>query len=345
MTAAEVRQIAEHNWLPPGQGEVELIETHISWVLMGDTRVYKLKKPLQFSFLDFPSLEQRKHYCQLEVELNRRLAPQMYLGVLPVTREEGRLMIGGESGEVVDYAICMRRMDETLQMDLLIARGAVEERQVMELAEVVADFHLNAKKVRHSETWEELYAEFEDISSVRPYLETALGHHAAGFIDEVLPRTRQFLQQTGKRIEARKTGGFIVDGHGDLHCRNIFLTDPPVIFDCIEFSEDLRTLDMLNEAAFLCMDLERLGRDDLARAFFARYQALTGVIENETDQRLFLYYKMYRANVRLKVLSLQMQDGRGTRQELDMIGQYLAVFRRYYRELVGDPADPERPHA
>lgn len=339
MTLEEVQKIARNKGLPGQAGKVRLIETHISWVLMGDPHVYKIKKPLKFSFLDFSSLEKRKHYCGLEVELNRRLAPGMYLGVLPVTRESGLLRIGGESGEVVDYAVWMRRMDEGRQMDLLVEGGEVSQAEMRKLAEVLADFHLRARKVGESETWKELYEEFEDLSGIRSILGSALGKPAVVLVDEVLQWTRPFLSGVRMRIEERKTRGFIVEGHGDLHCRNIFLMDPPVIFDCIEFNEALRTLDMLNEAAFLCMDLERFGREDLAGAFMEHYNALTGVLEKAVDRQLFVYYKMYRANVRLKVHCIHLREGSGSprerQEEREVIGQYFRLLETYYRQLSG----------
>ncbi len=140
-----------------------------------------------------------------------------------------------------------------------------------------------------------------------------------------------------ERIEERKAAGFVIDGHGDLHCRNIFMLDPPVIFDCIEFSEELRTLDMLNETAFLCMDLERFGRRDLASEFMYTYNAATGVIECNADQQLFLYYKMYRANVRMKVHSLHLLEAEGKEEsmekELELVRRYFELFGQYFNEL------------
>jgi aminoglycoside phosphotransferase family enzyme len=141
------------------------------------------------------------------------------------------------------------------------------------------------------------------------------------------------------RIEERKAMGFVVEGHGDLHSRNIFLLNPPVIFDCIEFNEALRTLDVLSEVGFLCMDLERFGRADLADAFMERYQQRTRCLRDATDRQLFLFYKLYRANVRLKVHALQLQKGLvsgATREmELKRVSEYLRLFRGYFEEGKG----------
>ncbi|MEJ2161830.1 MAG: phosphotransferase [Robiginitalea sp.] len=346
MTRDQILRIVDRKAVAHPTEGLELIETHASWVLLGDTYVYKVKKPLRFSFLDFSTLEKRQTSCELEVVLNHRLAPEMYLGVLPVFEGKDQVQIGGEGSRIVDYAVWMHRMDEQRQMDLLVAQDRVSGQVMEELAKVLAQFHLEANKVLNSETWEDLYEEFEDISGVRPFLESTYGVQTGALILEINQWVYDFLHKVEQRIEERKQKGFVVDGHGDLHCRNIFLLDRPVIFDCIEFNESFRTLDMLNEVAFLCMDLERFGRTDLARIFINQYQVLAGVFENETDQQLFLYYKMYRANVRIKVHCLHQLEGTGTskenKQELDLIGRYLELFKDYYFELRGEVGKVDR---
>ena len=311
-----------------------MVETHISWVLLADQYAYKIKKPLRFSFLDFSTLEKREHYCGLEVALNRRLAPEMYLGVLPLREWEGQVRIGEGEGTLVDFAVWMKRMDDGRQMDLLLEEGGVGPAAVVQLAEMLADFHGRAREVREAETWKELYAEFEDLSSVSGWLGQQFGEETSLLITDVNEWARGFLEGISDRIEARKAGGFVVEGHGDLHCRNIFLLDPPVIFDCIEFNEAFRTLDVLSEVAFLCMDLERFGRADLASAFMERYQQLTRCLRDRTDR--FLFYKLYRANVRLKVHALQLQEGLvsgpSRDMELKMVSGYLRLFRAYFKE-------------
>jgi len=335
MKKEEVEGIILNKAMPHPSPEMRLVETHISWVILADSFVYKIKKPLRLSFLDFSTLSRREYYCEQEVLLNRRLAPEMYLGVLPVTDDSGKVTIGGKTGEIIDHVVWMRRMDDRRQMDLLLAKGEVEVGQMHELAGILARFHKGARSAEVSETWEELHEEFADISGQGTYLDA---HYMAGsgaLLEEVIHWGYVFLKGIQSRIDERKEGGFVVDGHGDLHCRNIILGDSPVIFDCIEFSEALRTLDVLNEVAFLCMDLERFSRDDLSGAFLERYLALTGAIEKGADHLLFLYYKLYRANVRIKVLCIQIQEnGVGSHpKEQELIGNYMRLFKRYYREL------------
>ena len=261
----------------------------------------------------------------------------MYLGVLPVRSEEGQLRIDGPPGPVVDYVVLMRRMDESRQMDLLMEGGKVNEADVERIAGVVAAFHLTTRKVPGGSSFDELLQEFIDISSVIPFVAKHLGEKEASLLEEVNQWVPGFLERVQERVQERDRQGYVIDGHGDLHCRNIFLLDPPVIFDCIEFNADLRSLDMLNEIAFLCMDLERYDRPDLARAFTRKYLAQNPIMEEETDQELFLFYKMYRANVRIKVSCIHQMENSGPeinrRKERALIRQYLVLFEGYFREL------------
>ena len=337
MTREELQQILNSRSVPYPTMEISLIETHISWVLLTDTHVYKFKKPLKFSFLDFSTPEKRREACQQEVTLNKRLAPGMYLGVLPVRSQEGQLRIDGPAGGVVDHVVLMRRMDESRQMDLLMEAGGVRTAEVEQIAAVLADFHRRAEKVPGGTSFEELLEEFTDIASEIPFVTKHIGQQEATLLEEVNQWVPGFLEEVRERVRERDRQGYVIDGHGDLHCRNIFLLDPPVIFDCIEFNADLRSLDMLNEIAFLCMDLERYGRPDLARAFRRKYLHENPIMGGEKDQQLFLFYKMYRANVRIKVSCIHLMERSSPEaereKERDLIRQYLGLFEGYYREL------------
>ena len=337
MTEKELQQIINSRAVPYPTKELSLIETHISWVLLADSHVYKFKKPLKFSFLDFSTPEKRRLACQQEVVLNRRLAPEMYLGVLPVNFQEGKLRIDGPAGGIVDYVVLMRRMEESRQMDLLMEEGKVKKADVERIAVVLAAFHRTAVKVPGGTSFDELLEEFTDIGTVIPFVEKHLGTKEANLLKDVNAWVPGFLEKVQGRVQERDRQGYVIDGHGDLHCRNIFLLDAPVIFDCIEFNADLRSLDMLNEIAFLCMDLERYGRPDFARAFIRKYLAENPIMEEETDQVLFLFYKMYRANVRIKVSCIHQLEKTGPEvsrlKERDLIRQYLGLYEGYFREL------------
>jgi len=289
--------------------------------------------------VNFSTLGKRKEYCDKEVKLNKRLVPAMYLDVLPIKKSNGKYGIGDNQGTIIDYAVLMRRMDETEQLDLLLDHGTVNEESITKLADVLVSFHQEAAIVPEGEDWRELYEEFEDVVSVQNFLVKNFGKETGQLLEELNQWAYQFLKSIKERIAGRNRKGFVIDGHGDLHARNIFLLDDPVIFDCIEFNDDFRKLDLLNEVAFLCMDLERFGRFDLAKTFSERYFSKIRCIENKTDEEIFCFYKLHRANVRLKVHAINAQADDITeekrQEEMALIRQYLELYKQYYMDLKG----------
>ncbi|MEP0134442.1 MAG: hypothetical protein ABJJ25_13055 [Eudoraea sp.] len=337
MTRDQVDSIIDNKTFPYQTDGVKLIETHISWVILTDQYVYKIKKPIEFSFLNFSTLEKRKEYCEKEVTLNKRLVPAMYLEVLPIKKSNGKYHILDIEGTIIDYAVLMRRMDETKKLDLLLAHGTVKAASIIKLADVLVSFHQEAVIVPEGEDWRELYKEFEDVVSVKNFLVKNFDKETGQLLEEVNKWAYQFLNSNKERIADRNRKGFVIDGHGDLHARNIFLLDDPVIFDCIEFNDDFRKLDLLNEVAFLCMDLERFGRLDLSKIFSERYFSKTHCIENKKDEQIFCFYKLYRANVRLKVHAINAQADDITenkrQKEMALISQYLELYKQYYLDF------------
>ncbi len=336
MTSEQVYQLLEARAVPHATRDLSLVETHISWVLLGSRYVYKIKKPVSLGFLDFSTLEKRRGQCENEVRLNKRLAPEMYLGILPVRRGPVVSYIGSGSCEIIDYAVLMLRMDDSRQLDLLLKKGEVEVSDLDRLAHKIADFHRNALVVPEGEQWEELYREFADILYQLPVLEKIGGADAVKEVEAACHWAKDFLKRIEGRIVERNRAGFVIDGHGDLHCRNIFMLEDPVVFDCIEFNDDFRKLDVLSEIAFLCMDLERLDREDLSRRFLDHYQAEFPCIQNDVDEQLFLFYKMYRANVRMKVTAIQL-DGEvkmeGAQEKSALLMSYFTLFGQYFKNL------------
>lgn len=338
MTQDQIEHIVETKSVPHPTEDIKLKETHISWVILTDDYVYKIKKPVKFDFVDFSTLEKRKYYCEQEVKLNRRLAPSMYLGVGPIKKMDEQIHFMGEKGTVVDYTVLMKRLDETKQLDLLLDQENVETEAINKLADTVASFHKEATVVREGVDWEKLYQEFEDTLSVKEFFVRNFGKKTGKFLEILNQQAHQFLNAEKERIDERNKNGFVLDGHGDLHARNIFLLEAPVIFDCIEFNDDLRKLDQLNEIAFLCMDLERFGRFDLSQAFHNRYLSKMDCIENKMDERLFLFYKLYRASVRMKVNAIGANANENEErliEEVNLIRQYLELCKMYSEDLKG----------
>lgn len=306
MTGEEIQQLITGSF-PTRCTNPELKETHISWVILCDDAVFKIKKPLKYSFLDFSTIEQRRYYCEREVMLNNRLTTDVYLDVVPIRKPSSGLSVGGEQGEVIDYAVQMRKLDNDRRMDLLLRNGLVTEDHIHNLANQIASFHREAEIV-YPEDPLDIRRKFNDIEGQREFIREQLGDNYANMLEHTLKKSDEFVLDNRRLLEDRIEDGFHRDGHGDLHSRNIFLLDEPVIFDCIEFNDEYRQVDVLNEVAFLCMDLDVFGRPDLSRTFIEAYTSQFHAINGTRDLALFHYYRCYRANVSAKVNCLRARD-------------------------------------
>lgn len=337
MTGAEIDKLVSEGEFPDKTSRRELIETHISWVILCDEFVYKIKKPHRFSFLDFSTLSLRKHYCEREVELNRRLTPDVYLGVVPIVSHQNTLIMDGSEGTVIDYAVKMRKLNVDKRMDKLLANNEVTETDIDNLAEKIAGFHKRATII-HDKNLEDIRYEFNDLESGKEYVIRELGPPYGAIIDEAVEFSNRFLIRHKDLLACRLKEGFYRDCHGDLHSRNIFLLPEPVPFDCIEFNEDFRQIDVLNEVAFLCMDLDAFGRSDLSDRFLESYNRFFPALSSPEERELFVYYKAYRANVRAKVNGLRAQNA----ETEDAKSDALAAVKKYLRLMAGYLGDREQ---
>jgi aminoglycoside phosphotransferase family enzyme len=310
-----------------------LIETHISWVILAGNFAFKIKKPLHLNFLDFSTLEKREFYCSRELALNRRLTEGIYLSVEPVRTHAGQCFIGGVEGEIIDYAVKMKRMDPSRRMDVLLKDNGVSDLDMERLAKKMATFHQRSDIIGNK-TIRDIPEKFADLAEQRSFLIKHLP--TAACIEWAIHASIFFVEKHVRLLGARSAEGFIRDCHGDLHTRNIFLLDEPQPFDCIEFSDDLRQIDVLNEVAFLCMDLDAAGKQDISARFLVRYNELFPVIRNDEEHSLFYYYSSYRANVRAKVNSYRAKDAE-TEVEREMAlceaDRYLRLMREYLERL------------
>ncbi|HEX4775335.1 MAG TPA: AAA family ATPase [Acidimicrobiia bacterium] len=276
-----------------------LHETHVSVVVELGDRVYKLKKPVRLDFLDFRSREARRAVCEREVELNRRLAPDVYLGVADVH---------GTDGELCDHLVVMRRMPDDRRLATLVRRQEPVEAGLDALAHLLATFHARAER------GPEISAAGH-VGAVRGNWESGfetLAPFAGKVVDAaLLSRARslvaEYLDGRTELFDGRVRDGHVCDGHGDLQCEDIFLLDDgPRVLDCIEFDDRLRHVDVADDVAFLAMDLERLGAPALATRFVRRYVELTG---DDFPRTLLDHYVAYRAQVRAKVAALRHAQG------------------------------------
>ncbi|MEW6722505.1 MAG: phosphotransferase [Candidatus Micrarchaeota archaeon] len=309
-------------------GRFELRETHISWLLLGKDEVFKIKKPLKFSFLDFSTPERRRFFCGEEVRLNRRLSPDVYLGVSDVCSGSGGHAFDN-GGEAVDAAVRMKRLDESSKMDSLLARGAVGEAEVREIARIVASFHKNAEVPGGEFNSPKMIGgQIADLGSQRGAIENASGF--GEWVDRILSKSALFIKKNDVLLKKRMREGMVRDCHGDLHSGNIFMQDGIKIIDCIEFSSEFRCIDVASDAAFLAMDLDFAGREDLAEAFVDRYVRETGDGELET---LLPFYKCYRANVRAKIAAIEWSQNPSNEVRMRM-ERYVLLAEKYSKTMV-----------
>ncbi|WP_373396997.1 phosphotransferase [Algoriphagus halophilus] len=267
MNSSEIKSLSQLGSFKGLALKGKLIETHISWVILSGDHAFKIKKPVHLSFVDFSSLQKRKHYCEMEVNLNARFT-DIYLGVEPIYFEEDHWSIGGEKGLPRDFAVVMKRMDEGMRMDRLLEKAEVSSEAIEKLAHQVGSFHKRARVIHRSFDLQKSKETFNDILSIEKVLEELPNYDE---LKEQLHRAVRlsdlFLESNSELLKQRIEEGFVRDVHGDLHGGNVFLMESPVIFDCIEFREDFRQIDVLYEVAFLCMDLESWGREDLSKVF------------------------------------------------------------------------------
>lgn len=336
MTRSDIHILMEQGLFPEPLDKPELVETHISWVIIGIAYVFKIKKNIHYSFLDFSTLEKRKLFCDREVELNRRLAPDVYLDVVPVRKTDSSMIVGGEEGEIIDYAVLMKRLPRERQMDVLLRTNRVNPSDIDALAEHLAAFHRSTNVIYESDV-SEIKKKFNDLGDQQEYLQRELGNNTGDRIDEAMRISDRFIDRHRAMLNDRLAAGYFRDCHGDLHSRNIFLLPRPVIFDCIEFNDDYRRIDVLNEVAFLCMDLDVFGRQDLAELFIRNYNHLFPVMRSTEEELLFNYYKCYRANVRAKVNSLRSASATDPEQRkrfLSETAKYLRLMYDYSESLI-----------
>jgi aminoglycoside phosphotransferase family enzyme/predicted kinase len=315
---------------PVQTGSVELIQTHISWLFLTDTHVFKVKKPVNFGFLDFSTLEKRHFYCLEELRLNRRLCPDIYEQVIELRETAAGASFVGV-GSVIDYAVMMKRLPAERMLDRLVDSGSISPEEIRIIARKIALFHSQAITSPHilefggleqlRGNWRENFAQTEQFR--RSTLPSIVRETIHAYIDE-------FTNSHSKLIVERVTTGFIRDCDGDIHLGNICLVnDTPYIFDCIEFNERFRCSDTAADIAFLLMDLEFHGRPDLAEAALSTYIAETADVQ---CAKLITYYKVYRAFVRGKVASMQLLDD-GIDQEARDRAERQAI--RYFRLAQG----------
>ena len=319
-------------FLPDRTKGVSLVQTHISLVFVADEFVYKIKKPVDFGFLDFTTLNKRRHYCHQEVSLNQRLARDVYIGVLPITYDGKRHRIGEGEGEIIEYAVKMKKIPGELLMKSLFGRGELHEGHLREIARVLARFHLSAERSTQIDKFGEPEVfrinTDENFAQTAKYIGTTIEREDFHTLREW---TDDFYKEEEGLFQDRIRAGKIRDCHGDLHMEHVCLTEKVSIIDCIEFSDRLRYSDTLADIAFLLMDLEYQGGKDFADLLWKVYGQKTG---DAGMDALLKFYKVYRAYVRGKVNSFQLDDDQIGPEEKKRAAQFAKEYFRLARSYV-----------
>lgn len=309
--------------------QVELLETHISWVLLAGEFAYKIKKPVDFGFLDFSTLEKRERCCRDELRLNQRLAEQLYISVVPISGTADAPELG-VSNSVIEYAVKMHRFPQENLFDVIANADGLLNAPMQDLADRIAHFHLTAPSTPTESSLGEpqgIHHWFnENFQQIKSQLK---GDDDRQKIDELQQWGNQQFGDIEILLEQRKANGFIRECHGDLHLGNIVAIDNQAIcFDCIEFNDELRWVDVLSELAFLFMDIDRHGYLELAYELLNRYLEITGDYEGLA---VFRYYLVYRALVRAKVTLLKQT----TEPDWAQYRHYIELALKYIQ-----PAEP-----
>ena len=292
--------------LPEKTSKVDVVQTHISVVFVADSFVYKVKKPVNFGFLDFSTLEKRKHYCHQEVALNRRLAKDLYVDVLPITRVNGNYTLKGQGGEPVEYAVKMKRIPDDRLMKSLFEAGKITPEDLTEIAKVLSEFHFTAgtgpEISKYAEPEKFKINTDENFQQVQNHCGLTISKQQ---FQDIQAYTDGFYKFHGDLFFKRIAKDRIRDCHGDLHMEHVCLMPGLPIIDCIEFNERFRYSDAIADVAFLLMDLEYHGGASEAQILWNHYKDLSK--EDDVDH-LLTFYKVYRAFVRGKVNGFQIDD-------------------------------------
>ncbi len=322
--------LREHGAFSHSLDDWGIVETHISIILLAGPFAYKFKKPLDLGFLDFHSLEKRQHFCEEELRLNQRTAPELYLAVIAITGSEAEPEIDG-IGAVIEYAVKMRRFPADAEVHRLLECGVLTSEQVDYLAVSVANFHRHAAVASADSPWGSPACLHENLMGNFSVLAADPGEKYT----EPLTVLRSWVEaalDAGSRYQERKSSGWIRECHGDLHVGNLVLLDDRIVpFDCLEFNPALRWGDVMGEVAFLVMDFDYRGYPEFSAHFLNAWLECSG---DYAGLKVLSLYLVYRAMVRAKVAAIrryQLGDSGGQDEARQAVEAHLALALRYTR--------------
>jgi aminoglycoside phosphotransferase family enzyme len=300
------------------------VQTQMSFLFLTGDYVYKVKKPVDLGYLDYTTLEKRRFFCQQEIELNRRLCPEIYLEAVPIVSSQGQIHLGG-GGEIIEYAVKMKQLPAERMMDRLLPRDLVTEEMVVRVAEKLASFHDKARTSPEISAYGKLDAIMinteENFTQTEKYMGISISDQEYHGIKAY---TNEFIKSNESLFQKRIDSGRIRDCHGDLHAAHVCISNEIYIYDCIEFNDRFRYGDVASEVAFLAMDLDRFKQAGLSQAFVNAYASLS---QDKELLQLLNFYKCYRAYVRGKVESFKFDDPYVSKEEKAGV---LAAAKRYF---------------
>lgn len=294
MKEQEVQRFAVNLAKKYNESSVDITETAMSWIVLTKSQAFKIKKPLKSRLYDFSDINSRKRFCEAEVELNQKLAPNVYLGVIPIV-DTLLPSNGQEYNGIIDYAVLMKRLRIAKQMNRMLDRSEVNKAHILKLVRYIVRFHAQSKVVNQLPITSEFKSRWHTLVNYN----FTNGIPEQSDVSSVLKRAdtlfKSFIIKDHDYLNDRKEFGKVKELHGNLQCDNVYLYNKPLILDCIEFSDTLRHVDILNEAALLCMDLEAHGEHYLSGYFYKEYKKRMGTVNEECDDYLFVLYKLFHA--------------------------------------------------
>ena len=312
---------------------IEIKQTHISYVFLTERFGYKIKKAVNFGFLDFSTLEKRHFFCEEEIKLNKRLCDDMYLEVVSINKSED-IRISGE-GSTIEYAVKMKRIPEEKIMTQLLEKRKIDKKIIDKIAKIIVEFHRKArtgKKISEFGSLSMIETNWkENFDQTKEFVGKTISKTK---YEQIIEKVKAFMTKNKDLFANRVAQNRIKECHGDIHSGNIFVADKIYIFDAIEFNERFRYCDVASEIAFLAMDLDFKKRDDLSKFFVERYINYS----RESDLLKILdFYKCYRAYVRGKVVSFRLNDKKISAKEKNSARKwaksYFDLALSYARDL------------
>ncbi len=314
-----------HSYPEPSSGIVAK-ETHMSWVFLTDGYAYKLKKPVRYPFLDFSTLDARRRDCEAEVRLNRRLTDDVYLGIEPLTANAAGELRLGKDGRIVDWLVKMRRLPDERSVDALIKHNKLSEGDVTKIARFLTRFYQQSRPIDLSPSSFRQSLE-RDVRANEIALKNERYRLPGRKVERLSQLQRKVLNSKGDLFDARAIEARIVEGHGDLRPEHVYLNGKPQIIDCLEFKEEFRHLDPVDELTFFAMECERLGAPFAGPLLLRTYTEMTG---DRPDATLIHFYRAFRACLRAKIAvwHLDEPDVRTPHLWRRRANEYLALAER-----------------